>query len=232
MADAPTVVFVPGNFTGPWSWDKVAPVLADRGVPSLAVDRRTEDGTRVSGDFELNQRVVHEALDSLTGPAILVGHSAGSTIITYAGMHPRVVHLVYLAGATLPGSGLPIAATQEWRGGFEELPDGSHRASAEHAIKYAMNDWSREDIDRALPQMLPNTGMGPRPDIEGEPAWKVKPSTTVVCANDLTVDQALIRQFAALTSEYVEWPTGHIPHISQPQLVVDLLAGIADRFRE
>ncbi|WP_431217427.1 alpha/beta fold hydrolase [Puia sp. P3] len=38
------------------------------------------------------------ALDKLDGPAILVGHSWGGTVITQAGVHPKVAALVYVNG--------------------------------------------------------------------------------------------------------------------------------------
>lgn len=38
------------------------------------------------------------ALDKVDGPAILVGHSWGGTVITQAGVHPKVAALVYVNG--------------------------------------------------------------------------------------------------------------------------------------
>jgi len=40
---------------------------------------------------------VKSALGRVSGPAILVGHSYGGTLITAAGVGPRVVGLVYIA---------------------------------------------------------------------------------------------------------------------------------------
>ena len=44
---------------------------------------------------------VRGALDSIEGEAVLVGHSYGGAVITDAGVHPNVAHLVYLCGFAL-----------------------------------------------------------------------------------------------------------------------------------
>jgi hypothetical protein len=58
-------------------------------------------------------------------------------------------------------------------------------------------------------------------------AWRDRPSTYAVCANDRAVHPELQRVLAARCTTSVEWPTGHSPFLPHPELVVDLVAGLA-----
>jgi len=77
-------------------------------------------------------------------------------------------------------------------------------------------------VDRLGPHPLANLGQSPR-----TAAWKTKPSTYVVCSDDLAVHPDLQRLMARRCSSSVEWSTGHSPFLSRPELVVELLASIA-----
>ena len=58
-------------------------------------------------------------------------------------------------------------------------------------------------------------------------AWRVKPSTYVVCTDDRAIPVALQRSSAARVGDVVEMPTSHSPFLSQPQLVGELLVELA-----
>jgi pimeloyl-ACP methyl ester carboxylesterase len=60
-------------------------------------------------------------------------------------------------------------------------------------------------------------------------AWRTKPSTYVVCANDQAIHPVLQRILARRCVTAVEWPTGHAPFLSRPDLVAGLLADLATR---
>jgi hypothetical protein len=60
-------------------------------------------------------------------------------------------------------------------------------------------------------------------------AWRTKPSTYVVCANDQAIHPVLQRILARRCVTAVEWPTGHAPFLSRPDLPAGLLAGLATR---
>jgi hypothetical protein len=57
--------------------------------------------------------------------------------------------------------------------------------------------------------------------------WRKKPSTYAVCTDDLTVHPSLQRILARRCTATVEWPTDHSPFLSRPDLVADLIAGLA-----
>ena len=51
--------------------------------------------------FESDVASVRDALDAVDGEAVLLGHSYGGAVITEAGIHPAVRHLVYLCAFAL-----------------------------------------------------------------------------------------------------------------------------------
>jgi len=93
----PTVILVHGAFGDPESWDKVIPILKKQGVPVVSVSIPL---TSLADDVTATKR----AIDRVAGPVILVGHSWGGTVITEAGIDPKVRSLVYIAAfANQPG---------------------------------------------------------------------------------------------------------------------------------
>src|SRR3974390_639444 len=99
------VLLVHGAWHGAWCWEPVLPLLAERGVRAEAVDlpgRGAAPGPL--GDLRLDVERVRTALDALAATAdgvVLVGHSYGGAVVTEAGAHDAVEHLVYLAAFAL-----------------------------------------------------------------------------------------------------------------------------------
>jgi hypothetical protein len=80
-------------------------------------------------------------------------------------------------------------------------------------------DWA---VARLGPQPMANLTQSPT-----VVAWRQKPSTYAVCTMDNIVHPELQRILAGRADNSVEWPTGHSPFLSRPDLVVDLLSSMA-----
>src|SRR5258708_3580260 len=105
-----TVVLVHGAWHGAWCFERVMPLLADAEVPAIAVDlpgHGADEGpfTDLHGDAARVLAVLNE----IEGGVVLLGHSYGGAVITEAGVHPAVTHLVYLC-ALLPADGASCTA--------------------------------------------------------------------------------------------------------------------------
>jgi pimeloyl-ACP methyl ester carboxylesterase len=88
----PTVVLVHGAFAGSSSWNNVTQRLLAKGYPVVAVANPLR-GVKSDAAY------VASLLDAITGPVILVGHSYGGNVISYAGLGKRNVRaLVYVSG--------------------------------------------------------------------------------------------------------------------------------------
>ena len=106
------VVLVHGAFADGSGWRGVYDNLTARGYRVTIVQNPL---TSLEDDVAATTRV----LDLQDGPTILVGHSWGGTVITEAGVHPKVAGLVYVS-ALAPDAGETTAQQYE---GFAETPD-------------------------------------------------------------------------------------------------------------
>ena len=100
-------VLIHGAWQGSWVWDTMLAPLRALGWNPVAVDL-PGNGTDTTDPAEvtLDLYAAHVAgvLESLPGPAVVVGHSGGGIIASQAAerVPERVAALVYLAGMMLP----------------------------------------------------------------------------------------------------------------------------------
>jgi pimeloyl-ACP methyl ester carboxylesterase len=58
-------------------------------------------------------------------------------------------------------------------------------------------------------------------------AWREKPSTYVVCAEDRATPPKVQREYAKRADRGVEMPNGHHPMVSRPELLAKVIAEAA-----
>jgi pimeloyl-ACP methyl ester carboxylesterase len=223
-----TVALVHGAWHGPWCWAPVLAGLDERGVPAIAVDLP-------GPDLHADADHVRSVIDSLDGPVVLVGHSYGGAVITDAGVHPAVEHLVFLAAFALD-EGDTLASLFEQAEGSDLLPavqvrdDGtSTTLDLDLAAKAFYADCDPVDVERAVGLLRPQP-MGSITQSPRAVAWRARPTTYVVCGADRALPPRLQRDMAARIpgAAIVELPdTSHSPFFSQPGELVDLLTGLA-----
>jgi pimeloyl-ACP methyl ester carboxylesterase len=220
-------VLVHGLWHGGWVWDEVTRRLHIAGIATAVVELPLTD---LASDTAATQRV----LDDFDRPAVLVGHSYGGAVITAAGCHPRVTHLAYLAafqlaegesvGRTLPGLNIPptrLGAALRFSEDGQEVTIDPTQASA---IMYG--DVPPELAADALARLRPvrKAVFGGVPDVI---AWRVVPSTYVVCTDDQAVNPDLERAMASRATVHHEWPGGHSPLLTCPDAVAELIISLA-----
>ena len=235
------MLLVHGAWHGAWCWEPVVVVLTERGIRAVAIDlpgRGADDGdlTDLHGDADR----VQQALDQFDEPVVVAGHSYGGVVITEAGVHPQVSDLVYVAAlmvdegesamsaavaeseaAALDHSGRPDALAR-----MHVAEDGTSTIDAEGARILFYNDCPNDVTDWAVNHLGPH----PMATLSQNPkavAWRHRPSTYAVCTIDNIVHPDLQRILARRADRVVEWPTGHSPFLSRPDLVADLLADVA-----
>jgi pimeloyl-ACP methyl ester carboxylesterase len=226
VTDAATVVLVHGAWHGGWCWEKVVPLLDDAGVPSVAVELPFTS-------FADDVAATRAALDGVDGSVVLCGHSYGGAVITEAGHHPAVEHLVYLTAFAIDEGESPARTAPD-----ADVPPALENALAidgttvtvkpELVVDGLYHDCTPEDAAAAQARLRPievacfTTPSGPS-------AWKDKPSTYVVCTEDHAIHPDLQRVMAARCTSSVEWDTAHSPFLNRPDLVADLLTELARR---
>lgn len=237
----PAAILVHGAWQGAWCWERTVAALAAAGVRAMAVDLPGHGhDPRPIGDLHGDAAHIREVLDTLDAPVILAGHAYGGAVITEAGSHRAVSHLVYLAGFALDdGESCSNAASQEAaaegisHGGRPDLAAGY--AAGSDGISTLAPDAALacfyQDCDPATAAWaIARLGLQSLASLQQPPdavAWRTKPSTYVVCANDQAIHPGLQRILARRCVTTVEWPAGHTPFLSRPDLVAALLAGLA-----
>jgi pimeloyl-ACP methyl ester carboxylesterase len=234
-----TVVLVHGAWHGAWCFEREIPLLRAAGIPVVALDlpghgRDPGPFTDLHGDAAR----VRAALDGTEGDVVLLGHSYGGAVITEAGVHPAVTHLVYLCALALDsGESCATAAVGEAKtlshdgrptlaDGLVNHPDGSTTLTPEAAAACLYNDCDADTVAWAIahlgPQPMANLGQSPT-----AVAWRQTPSTYVVCADDQVIHPGLQKILADRCTHSRVWPTGHSPFASRPGLVSGLLTELA-----
>jgi pimeloyl-ACP methyl ester carboxylesterase len=215
-----TAVLVHGLWHGAWCWDGVRAALADRGVDSVAVDLPLTD---LADDV----RVTREALDALGRPAVLVGHSYGGAVVTAAGTHPAVRELVYVAAFPLDDGesvGRVLPDLPQTRLGEAMRVDGDTvDVDRDLGTRLLYGDASPEVAAAAMARLRP-VGRRLFRGTPAEVAWRAVPSTYAVCADDEAVHPELQRALARRATRSLEWPGGHVPLVTRPELVAGLVA--------
>lgn len=224
-----TVVFAPGAFVTDteWWWRRVAALLDERGIDSRPVEYPSCGPAGPLGDLFDDAAAVHEILDDIDGQAILVGHSYGGMVITQAGTHPKVAHLVYMSAFVPDGTSAAEAEfmKEEDLQSFEFFDDGTAGEGGTKApIVKLLGD--PELVDGALSR-LKRQAVLPGSQAPTEYAWKERPSTFFVLTGDDDIAVTNQRTHAKRTGGVVEIPTNHYAHLERPDLVADALAQVA-----
>ncbi len=224
------VVLVHGAWHGGWCWERVTPHLDRSGVPWVAIDLPSvakDDGGASADDVA----TVLRALDELPGDeqAVLVGHSRGGLVISEAGMHDRVAHLVYLAAVYLKEgeSTADFVGDSDLFSAIEFGDDGWALPKLEAAGPILYNDCTDDDARWALAQLR---SQDMKPVVEGPSAkaWRHRPNTYVVCELDQALPTASQHLLSGrLDGTTVSWDTGHSPFLNRPELVAALLTGLS-----
>jgi pimeloyl-ACP methyl ester carboxylesterase len=233
-------VLVHGAWHGAWCFERVVPLLEEAGIHAMAVDLPGHGGDPGPlGDLHDDADRVRAALDTLDEDCVLLGHSYGGAVITEAGTHPSVRHLVYLCAFALDTGESCMSAAADQSAQLDLSWDGPNLAEAfvpgadetisltdAGAAAFLYNDCDDATTEEAVARLGPH----PAATLAQEPAavaWRERPSTYVVCTGDLGVHPELQRAMASRCTRTVEWGTSHSPFLSQPGLVADLLVQIA-----
>ena len=180
-------------------------------------------------------------LATLEYPVVLVGHSYGGAVITEAGDHPSVSRQVFLCAMALDeGETCSDAATD-----LPGVADLSHEGRPDLGSGMAVSGDGLVTLEPSIAAAAlynrcdPDTTawalarLGPQPMVSLQQApravsWRAKPSTYVVCTDDQIIHPGLQRVMARRCAGATrEWDSDHSPFLSQPELVVDLLAVLA-----
>ncbi len=219
------VVLVHGNFVDGSGWQGVYDLLTADGYRVAVVQNPT---ISLDGDVAATRLV----LDSLDGPAVLVGHSYGGAVITEAGNHPHVAALAYITafapdtGESVssmiadPPPGTPVPPILPPVDGFLVLDRdkfaGAFAADVPEKLAAFM-------ADAQVPAGLDSLG-----GAVTEPAWRSKPCWYLVVTDDQMIPPAAQRAMAERAKATVTETHGsHAVFVSRPAVVAAVISQAA-----
>jgi pimeloyl-ACP methyl ester carboxylesterase len=220
----PSIVFAHGIWADGSCFQKLIPTLRAEGHEVMAAQYGLDT---LKGDVEATVRT----FGRVSGPIVLVGHSYGGTVITHAGVDPRVAALVYIAALgpdeteTSQGQQDKFPKTDVF--GYADVADGRVWMRPEGVAAFA-GDLSPEEQ-----KVVYATHFPPALDLflqkpAGGIAWRSKPSWSIVATEDRTVQPDLERAAAKrMGATTVELKSSHVPMLSRPREVLEVIRNAA-----
>lgn len=219
-AAATNVVLVHGAFADGSGWRGVYDRLTARGFHVTIVQNPL---TSFADDVAATRRV----LDQQDGPTVLVAHSWGGTVITEAGVHPRVSSLVYVS-ALLPDAGETTSQQYE---GFADTPDfvinvgddGFGFLDHDRFQEGFAHDATEADAAFLRDSQVP-INMAVFGDVVTQAAWRSLPTSAVIATEDHAFDVEMLRHMATRAgADITEVAASHAVFMTQPDAVADAI---------
>ena len=227
MTARPNIVLVHGAWADGSSWSAIIENLQANGYPVTAPQFPL---TSLAADVARLRQV----LNFQNGPTIVAGHSYGGQVMTALGMDaPNVVGLVYIAAFGLDeGESLGALLSQG-----PVTPALAHLFTDDQGFGWLSEDdfvnHFAADVDpvkaKAMYAVQQPLTVSAFNDIMGTPAWNALPSWYLVATDDQAIPPDAERQFAArMGATTIEIPSSHLPMISHPTEVADLIKTAAN----
>jgi pimeloyl-ACP methyl ester carboxylesterase len=231
-AAKPTVVLIHGAFADASAWNGVISRLQKDGYPVIAPANPLRS---LSGD----SAYIKSVLEQTPGPLVVVGHSYGGAVITNAAAGNTDVKALVYVDAFLPAVG---EKTVDLGGADSELPTAIEfkafppfgptdvdiylkkdrlRAvfAADVPAKTAALMWATQRPLAAATGAEPTTAE----------AWRTIPSWAVIGRQDRTITPDALRSMATRAHAHiVEIDSSHVPMISHPDAVTDVIEQAAE----
>jgi pimeloyl-ACP methyl ester carboxylesterase len=225
-ASARNVVLVHGAYADGSCWSEVIGRLQLAGLNATAVQNPL---TSLADDVAATRRIL--ALQD--GPTVLVGHSWAGTVISEAGVDPKVSALVYVA-ARAPDAGEdytalaakfpapPASAGLVKSGGFAQLSEETFLRDFAGDIEPA-----KARILYAVQGRVSDTLFSGKTT---QAAWWSKPSWYAISTEDRTISPELERFMAdRMKAKTIEVKASHLSLISHPNEITNLILDAAGR---
>src|SRR5438128_3145610 len=217
---ARNVVLVHGAYADGSSWLEVIPYLQAAGIKATAVQNPLSS---LADDVVATKRIL--ALQD--GPTVLVGHSWAGTVISEAGVDPKVSALVYVA-ARAPDAGEDYGALAAK---FPTPPASAGLVKSEGYARLSEESFLRDfagDLDpiraRVLFAVQGRISATLFASKTTQAAWTTKPTWYAVSTEDRTTSPELERFLAnRMKAKTIELKSSHVSLLSHPQEIADLI---------
>jgi len=221
------VVIVHGAFADGSGWKGVYTILEKKGYHVTIVQNPL---TSLDDDVEATKRI----LDQQDGPVILVGHSWAGTVITQAGVDPKVVALVYVA-AFQPDKG---ETSNQWAASQPAAPSLRFTAPDKKGAVFFDRETFHAGFCADLSQATADFMNASQQPIVAqcfatpvtEAAWKDKPGYGIVATDDKAINPDIQRNmYKRANDKITEIKGSHAVFISNPEAVAQVIINAAQK---
>ena len=220
------VVLVHGAFADGSGWKGIYEILAKKGYHVTIVQNPLSS-------LEDDVAATNLILDQQDGPTILVGHSWGGAVISQAGVHSKVVGLVYVAAfqpdvnesAFTWFSSMPPVAEN---GVLPPDEKGFVYYSKEKYHEGFCADLSKRESDFMYASQGAFAGKSFATPLT-QAAWKTKPSYGIVATEDKSIRPEIEEKMYKRSNTKISKIKGsHAVYISQPDAVARVIIDAAE----
>ncbi|BAV07293.1 Pimeloyl-ACP methyl ester carboxylesterase [Filimonas lacunae] len=223
---AKNIVLVHGAFADGSGWKPVYDILTRKGYHVSIVQNPL---TSLQADVDATNSVINQQDSNV----VLVGHSWGGTVITEAGVNPKVSALVYIA-AFMPDKGESAgkwvaAAPPAPEAGFTQ-PDSAGYVYFDPAKfqKGFAGDLPKAQSDFMNASQVPIKGQCFAEAVQNV-AWKTKPSYGIVATEDKALSPVTERtMYQRAHAKTTEIKGSHVVFLSQPEAVAKVIIAAAE----
>jgi pimeloyl-ACP methyl ester carboxylesterase len=215
------IVLVHGAFADGSGWKGIYEILTRKGYRVTIVQNPLSS-------LEDDVAATNLALDKQDGPVILVGHSWGGEVITQAGVHSKVVGLVYVA-AFQPDKG---ESAFKWITSLPAAPENGVMPPDEKGFVYYdkekyhsgfAGDLSKAEAEFMCASQGAFAGKAFASNVT-EAAWRTKPTYGIVATEDKSINPDIQRNMYKRSGTIVtEIKGSHVVFMSQPKAVADVI---------
>jgi pimeloyl-ACP methyl ester carboxylesterase len=220
------VVLVHGAFADGSGWKGIYEILTKKGYNVTVVQNPLSS-------LEDDVAATNLVLDQQDGPTILVGHSWGGAVITQAGVHSKVVSLVYVA-AFQPDQG---ESAFTWFGSMPPVAENGVMAPDEKGFVYYSKekyhagfcaDLSKEESDFMYASQGAFAGKSFATPLT-QIAWKTKPSYGIVATEDKSIRPEIEeKMYLRSHTKFTKIKGSHAVYVSQPEAVAKVIIEAAE----
>lgn len=218
-------VLIHGTTQSPSGWKRLVRALEEQGRTAHTVDLPTDKPDLGADDYA---EIVRRQVGSV-GEPVVVAHSGSGVLLPAAASALDARHQVWLA-AWVPDPSASFIEEVSRHADAAFNPDWIGKdPTTDHAVaaSFLFHDCDQQTLDWALTTLrlfLPRAGY------EGRvPLNNGMPSTYIVASDDRTIRPDWQRRMARerLEVEPIAISTGHCPHVSRPDLLGEILLGLA-----
>ncbi|WP_225029448.1 alpha/beta fold hydrolase [Xinfangfangia pollutisoli] len=227
------ILLIHGSCHGAWCWHRLIPELAARGLTARAIDLPGRDGAPTT--LAAQAQAIRAAI---TGPTLLLAHSAGGFPMTVAAelSTDKITALIYLC-AYLPRPGQSLAQMRRASGPDQPLvpayrltPDRSAFYFAEDQIDALFyHDCRPEDRALARARLCPEPRLPQETPFPQTDRAARLPRYYIACRDDRAIPPAFQADMAgALPPQHrFALDASHSPFFSMPAEIARIAAQIA-----